>query len=481
MEEQLGERISDYSSIVGEHFLRGEDWEHAYGYLNRAGEAAIRLYAHAEARTHFNNSLKALDHLEDSEKNVRRRIDTIIRLTVSSWLTDPAEVLLERLNQAERLIASVSDSEDRTPEDALRLARVQFWIGRAYYQRGDMREALGYYKQVLPVAQQAADEELMVIPTGAIGQALIVQGHLAKGCAMLGQAIPVFEKMARWPQWIQAKSFYGAGFAGMGDWQQGLSEAQDALAKSNEFKSFTGIGVSQNCIGYAYLFGGELQRAMEAAQAAVKAAEQSKDLIYLYVGYALWAWSAGRIGQMDIASKKMAKSQQVAQKLGGKVIMGDVALAAQSEIALFKGDWQNAIALSKKTLEVAQMTGAVWSAGVAYRVWGQALVKLDHRACRKPRSILRKASVFWKPRPAEISWKPPERTWPGALCAGTAAILPRRTPTGRKPTASLRKAMPRRRYRRFRSSWQRDEGSGKLEVGSRNAEVGKIEDERMRR
>jgi len=109
----------------------------------------------------------------------------------------------------------------------------------------------------------------------------------------------------------------------------------------------------------------------------VEAAEQSKDLIYQYVGYGLWAWSAGRIGQMDIASEKMAKSQQVAQKLGGKVIMGDVSLAAQSEIALFKGDWQNAIDLAQKTLEVAQMTGALWSAGVAYRVWGQALVKLD--------------------------------------------------------------------------------------------------------
>ena len=194
---------------------------------------------------------------------------------------------------------------------------------------------------------------------------------------MLGEAIPVFEGMSRWPQWIQEKSFYGAGIAGMGDWKQGLAEAQDALAKSNEFKSFTGIGVSQNCIGSACLFGGELQMAMEAAQAAVEAAEKSKDLIYQYVGYAIWAWSTGRIGHLDIASEKMVKSQQVAQKLGGKVIMGDVFLAAQAEIALFKGDWQGAIRLAQKTLEVAQMTGAVWSAGIAYRVWGLALVNLD--------------------------------------------------------------------------------------------------------
>lgn len=377
MEEQFAERVNEYSNIIGEHFLRGEDWQRAYRYLSRAGDAAIRLYAHAEARTHFTNSLKALDHLEVTEENGRKRVDTTIKLTVASWLTDPADVLLKRLNGAERLIGSWSDSAEKSPEDALRLARVHFWMGRAYYQRGDMKEALGYYKKVLPVAKQADDEELLVIPTGAIGQALVVQGHLEKGSAMLGQSIPVFEKMARWPQWIQAKSFYGAAIAGMGDWKQGLSEGQDALAKSNEFRSFTGIGVSQNCIGYAYLFGGELQRAIEAAKAAVDAAKQSADLIYQYVGYALWAWSAGRFGLLDVATEKMISAQEVARQLGGKVIMGDISLAAVAEIALLKKEWNEAIARAKQTLEVAQVTGAAWSAGVAYRVWGQALVNLD--------------------------------------------------------------------------------------------------------
>ncbi len=173
------------------------------------------------------------------------------------------------------------------------------------------------------------------------------------------------------------QNFFGAAIAGMGDWQQGLSEVQDALAKSNEFRSFTGIGVSQNCIGYAYLFGGELQRAIEAAKAAVDAANQSADLIYQCVGYALWAWSASRLGLLDMATEKMIQAHEVAQQLGGKVIMGDVTLAAKAEIALLQQEWNEAIAQAQQTLKVAQATGAVWSAGIAYRVWGQALVNLD--------------------------------------------------------------------------------------------------------
>jgi hypothetical protein len=95
------------------------------------------------------------------------------------------------------------------------------------------------------------------------------------------------------------------------------------------------------------------------------------------VGYALWAWSAGRSGQLDIAGEKMIKSQEVAQQLGGKVIMGDVSMAARAEIALLKGECNDAIELARQTLEVAKITGAAWSAGVAYRVWGLAMVNLN--------------------------------------------------------------------------------------------------------
>jgi predicted ATPase len=111
MEAHFGERLNEYSNIIGEHFMRGEDWEKAYHYLNQAGDAAIRLYAHSEARAHFTKSLNALSHMEDTKENQRRRVDTIINLTVSSWLTDRADVSIERLDMAEDLIRSLLDKK----------------------------------------------------------------------------------------------------------------------------------------------------------------------------------------------------------------------------------------------------------------------------------------------------------------------------------------------------------------------------------
>ena len=103
MEFIFSERLSELSSIIGGHFLRGEKWERAFFYLDKAGDAAARLFAHAEARVHFAHALNALSHLEDTEDNRRKRVDTIVKQTISSWRADSPEQNLKRLAKAEQL------------------------------------------------------------------------------------------------------------------------------------------------------------------------------------------------------------------------------------------------------------------------------------------------------------------------------------------------------------------------------------------
>ena len=149
-----------------------------------------------------------------------------------------------------------------------------------------------------------------------------------------------------------------------------------ALSKAKDFKSSTGMAVSQNCLGFAHFFAGDWEQAAAAARAAVEAAKSSGDLIYLYVGNALWAWAAALIDQLEVAAEQLNRSQEIAQKLGGSVIMGDVFQAAKAEITLLKGNPQGAIEIAGRLIEMAQPLGSIWSVGVSHRVWGQALAKL---------------------------------------------------------------------------------------------------------
>ena len=52
-----------------------------------------------------------------------------------------------------------------------------------------MPTAIGYYRQVLEVAKELGDEELLAIPSSVIGQAMLLQGHYNKAEPLLLQAI----------------------------------------------------------------------------------------------------------------------------------------------------------------------------------------------------------------------------------------------------------------------------------------------------
>jgi tetratricopeptide (TPR) repeat protein len=376
MESIFSGRVAEYTSIVGEHFLRGEAWEQAFYYLDRAGDAAARMFAHAEARMHFTRALKALEHLEDTEDNRRRHLDTIIKQTRSSWLSDLPEQNLKRLTEAERLAEGLGGPDGTPGGDPLRLARVRYWMGRVYHSCGEMREAIEHYHQVLPVAQESGDPELLAIPSSAIGQTLGVQGHLGKARELLSQAIPLFEQTANWSEWINAMSFNGSAIAGMGKCTEGVTQVRQARARAKEINTLTGISVSSNCLAFAHFFGGELSQAIEAGQKAVKAAEQSGDRFYIYVGYGIWGWAAGRAGQLEAAVNCMRRSQEEARKLGGQVIMADVFTAARAEIALHMGRVEETLTLAEQAVSIAQKMGGIWGEGVARRLWGQALTAL---------------------------------------------------------------------------------------------------------
>jgi class 3 adenylate cyclase/tetratricopeptide (TPR) repeat protein len=377
METIFADRLAEYTSLIGEHFLRGEAWEQAFDYLEKAGDAAARLYSHAEARLHYGRAIEALDHLAETEENRRRRVDTIIKQTLSSWRADSPERNLMRLSQAEQLAKGLSSPGGASEGDSLRLARVHFWLGRVHYSRGEMGEAIGYFSQVLPVAQEYGDRELLSIPSGAIGQAMAVLGRLSEAKQLLGQAIPIFEKAANWTEWIQAKGFRGTAIASMGDYGEGLKEVRQAQARAEELNFLTGVSVSNNCLGYAYLFGGDYRQAIEAAKAAVTAAEQSGDRIYAYVGYGVWAWAACRNGQYGEAASCLARSQEVAKELGGRVIMADLFATAMAEIALGSGRLAEALVLAEQAVTMAQKAGGILAEGIARRLWGQALASFE--------------------------------------------------------------------------------------------------------
>ncbi|HUS17032.1 MAG TPA: adenylate/guanylate cyclase domain-containing protein, partial [Chloroflexia bacterium] len=151
----FAERLAEFQSIVATHFFRGEAWEPAAEYLIRAGDAATRLFAHAEARLHYTQALEALDHLPDTPANGARRVDVTTNLVSVSVVADDPAHNIARLTAVEPLARALPGPDGTLGGDTLRLARVHYWLGRSHFYRNESREAIGYYRQVMAEAREA--------------------------------------------------------------------------------------------------------------------------------------------------------------------------------------------------------------------------------------------------------------------------------------------------------------------------------------
>jgi tetratricopeptide (TPR) repeat protein len=377
LEEFYQGQTAGIAAQLARHYTRAGDDEKATDYLVQAGDAAGRLFAHAEARLHYARALEALARLPDTVANRRRRVDILIKQVASSWLAYPLEQNLVHLTEARRLVEELPGPDGVPGSDQVRLAHIHCWMGRIHGARNALSEALQYYRQVLPVAQEIGDPELLGFPSNAMGQMLMVQGRVAKSEPLFCQSMIALEQTGHLWYWVQALANHGTAIAIMGNYAEGLAELQRALAHAQEMGSASSICLVHFNVGIVHLLCGDPLRAIEAARKAAEAAEESGDRLFVCWGRGVQAYAEADAGQFEAAAASMARSQAVARELGGRLLFEDWFLAVRAEIALGMGRVQEALALAKRAVVIAQEMDSLAGEAIALLVWGRALASLE--------------------------------------------------------------------------------------------------------
>jgi tetratricopeptide (TPR) repeat protein len=303
-------------------------------------------------------------------------VDILIKQVASSWLAYPPEQNLVRLTEARRLVEELPGPDGVPGSDRVRLAYIHGWMGRIHQARNELSEALQHYREVLPVAQEIGDPELLGFPSNAMGQILMVQGRVAKSEPLFRQSMTALEQTGHLGYWVEALANHGAALAYMGDYAEGMSELERALARAQE------MGSEAICLVYfnlamVHLFCGDPLRAMEAARKATEAAERSGDRLFVYWGHGFQAYAEAEAGRFEAAEASMARSQAVARELGGRLLFEDWFLAVRAQMALGTGRIQEALALAERAVFIAQEMNSLAGEAIALLVWGQALSSLE--------------------------------------------------------------------------------------------------------
>jgi tetratricopeptide (TPR) repeat protein len=371
LEAVFADRVAEHHSVLGEHFLRGEAWPRAVEHLMAAGDAAARLYAHAEARVHYRQVLHALAHLPDTEVWERARVDASIRLVSVAYLAEPPEVNLQRMVEVEPLAARL-----RTPEggpDVRRRAHVHYWMGRLHVYLNDFGRAKGYFQRILEEGKELGDSALLAIPSFMMGRVMTLQGYFGEGARLLAQAVAPLERAQDWVNWLWTVGFQCMALGGLGQLHRARGLHERALAHARETSNLTGVALCHLTVGYAFFFGRDSLRMLECGRAALAAAEQAGERMYCALAHGQMAWAQSRLGLHEEAAASAARRREVAASLGGRMVSSDWFVAMEAELALRAGRVEEAVAQARRAAEEARAIGGIFAEGVAERTVGQGL------------------------------------------------------------------------------------------------------------
>ena len=376
-EELYTDQLDEFAALLAHHYAEAGDDAKTLEYATRAGDAAAQRFANPEARGYYAQALEALARLPDDAAHRRLRIDAIVRfVSVAERYEGPHRSLL-RLQEAEKLALELYGAAPATRNDRLHLARIHYWIAQAYLHGNQPREATHYLQEVLSVAHAEGDDELQAIPESMLGRAYAVRGKFADAEPHLRMATDRLDEFATNHEAFLAHGMLGMVIAARGNYVAGIAEGERNRAAAVQAGSLTGIALSGMSLCLTALIGGDAVRLLETSKEIIRAAEKSGDLLPLYSAYGYMAWAESRLGHHAAAVESMAKSSQIGQQAGGRLVFADAFKAASAEIALNAGRATEALALAEQTVESARSMDDNFAQGLAQRVWAEALARLD--------------------------------------------------------------------------------------------------------
>jgi class 3 adenylate cyclase/tetratricopeptide (TPR) repeat protein len=365
MEAIFSERLDQYRALLAYHFFRGEDWEKAFEYSAGEADAAVQLYAYAEAREHYHRALDSLKYLPDNVSNRQKQVDISVRLVNVSLQFEAPEKNLAILTEAENLASLL--------EDEARLARVQLWIGRVHYLAGRFPEAISYFQKVLSVAPKFDDPELMALPEAVIGRVLVVQGQYAKAHHLLERTVPLLEATNNRHELWFACLFRGVARACLGDYAAGAAELDQVLKKAQASRNQNAEAMAHTAIAMTCDVAGKYLEALGAAQALLALAEKSGDTFFCVASNSFMAWALTGLGEHQRALEYWSAAHKAALLLGGRHMFGEYLAAIESNTLLGAGDIPAALKKGEEALAIAKAAGSLIAEALSESAIGNAL------------------------------------------------------------------------------------------------------------
>ncbi len=294
LERMFVDRVGEKVELLGHHATRAEMWDRAATYLYQAGEKALAQARPKAAASFYEAAIDALDRLGEAADR-RLQLDAYLELWVTRISTGQLEGIQQLGERAEALARLLNDGP--------RLAKVQVrqaqalaitWLipgtfdsaierAREAFDRADPHDlrTRSYAQYIAGLSYRDTGRFADAIREFGMGTSLFTAPE--RGDEDAGLIFPIYVSLCSWRS---------EAYAVLGEFEQALASASEALRMATEIHHFSSLSIANAYLGYVHVVRGNVEMGLPFLERGL-AISQEHDLIHgivgnsLYLGYGL--------------------------------------------------------------------------------------------------------------------------------------------------------------------------------------------------
>ena len=361
-----GGRRAEQVERLAHHALRAETWSKAVEYLRDAGERAVARSANTAAAAFYEDALRSVHQLPESEATIGSAID--IRLALR-----PPLLQLGRLDDIHRL-SKEAEAMAQQLGDEERLARVWSDLTNYHYLLGETARAIHYGERCLAIAARRDDPTLARLARRYLGHSHHAQGQHRLAQQVLEDNIAALDgqpagDVAATISYVASRSWLAWALADQGEFDRADACLDHARTRAEDARHPYSQAIAWTITGLVWRERGQLERAVPPLSRSLELCEQASLGVWQPIAAALLGATLVALDRKDDGHALLREAIRRAEALGVKAYLARwTALLGESMLA--RGDVAGARAVADRAIELSLAHGERGHEALAWRLIG---------------------------------------------------------------------------------------------------------------
>ncbi|CAN5716425.1 AAA family ATPase [soil metagenome] len=321
LESLRAANLTAFSAQIAVHYEYAGQAKQAIAYYQRAAQVAQQLSAIQEAIAHLTQAVSLLAALPDDRARAEQELALQVALgplllTTKGYAAPEVEHAFQR---AWELCQHVGDTPQRF--------QILWGLGRFYMVKPNLAKGLSASQQLLALAQEKEEPDLLVEAFCSLGTYLFHQVDLWAARAYLEQSIALYDQ----PRHRSHALIYGQdpcvvalAYLAWTRWclgypDQALAQTQAALALAQEIAHPYSLVIAATYASVQYQFWGDVTRCRLYAENAIALATQHGFTLWLSMATFLKGWALTRQNEFENGFDEMQKSVELFRSTGAEL------------------------------------------------------------------------------------------------------------------------------------------------------------------